>query len=253
VSQPLFAPRVLAQLPAPFTDQLRGQPDAPSDEATQRAVYRLWQSLQAADDTTIVRFGEATAQAVDALIAEATQVMATPELGEVTRALEELMAMLEAHSPDAPPASSKIPTKNSAQKLWALFSEKPQETSESFARINQRIDAQLARLSQLETTVQHCTQQLHDVAQRRDAHTAALTHHTLACAVAIGLAHPKAARLERRLQVLRTLAMSAVLARQQLVVAEAQLLGLTERTQTLRYATLPLWRQQFMNVPTLPS
>lgn len=231
----LFSPSIQAELPADFLAALAQLPRPPEDAQQQRTVFRLLKDLEAARDEDILQFGEAPAAAVDALLKQALAIMIDPDLPRVGALLKETLDDLGRVRPQAKPGWLQRLTRSPASWLQAL---------------DRTLDARLQELARLEQEVLVDAGRLLALIEQNEDQFSSLASHHWACSLAEPwLAHRPPAtreRLARRAQLLYTLRTSADMTRRQLEMSREHLLGVAERVQTLRFATLPLWRQQFL-------
>lgn len=235
-ARPLFAPSMTAELPSGFAAALATQGGSGLPDAAQRSIYRLVRELGEARDEDILQFGEQPASAVDDLLKQATSIMTDPDLAQVGTLLAQTLSDLVRHGPQQ------------GRRGWLQRFTRPSATW--FQDQAELLEARLAELERLEQDVLDDASRLVELMEHNDDQLEALAEHRWACLMAHAAAseHDSARRerLGRRAQLLGTLYTSAQMTSRQLHMAREHLLNVAERVQTLRFATLPLWRQQFL-------
>ncbi|MCW7539328.1 hypothetical protein OOT46_15900 [Aquabacterium sp. A7-Y] len=231
----LFAPSISAELPAAFLDALAQLPGAPTELQHQRTTFRLLKDLDTARDEDILQFGEGPAAAVDGLLKQAMRIMTDPDLPRVGALLKQTLDDLASVRPQA--RSGWLQRLTRSPVTW-------------LASLDQTLEARLKELAAMEQAVLDDAGRLVELIERNEDQLRSLAQHHWACRLAEHLLadRPPATRerLARRAQLLSTLSASADMTRRQLQIAREHLLTVAERVQTLRFATLPLWRQQFL-------
>ncbi|AKJ30189.1 hypothetical protein AAW51_3498 [Caldimonas brevitalea] len=231
----LFAPAISAELPEDFLAALARLDTPPTEPAQRRAVFRLLKDLETAPDEDILQFGDAPAAAVDALLKQAVAIITNPDLPRTSQLLKQTLDDLDRVRPQTRAGWFQRLTRSPA--AW-------------FDSAGEALEARLGELARLEQEVLDDAASLVKLIEQNEGQLQALSQHEAACRLAewLGTERPASTRerLARRAQLLATLLTSADMTRRQLHIVREHLLTVAERVQTLRFVTLPLWRQQFL-------